>query len=158
MFYVHFSLFLSVSAQDYGSYDFWDWMQYLQYNLSSILQNPPLNAQYNVDSLLDIIWWPRLRHGNWRRYQLALEKYIRNANHSYDILAGVSDVVKVPILESCATNFSLVDFSDNLNRKIPFYIWNYLRATDNSSEIVIIGINSPFSEVSIQQSKVNIEN
>ena len=80
---------------------------------------------------------------------MALENYIENTNHSYDILAGVSDVVKVPILKSCATNFSLVDFNDNLNRKIPFYIWNYLRATDNSSEIVIIGVNSPYYEVSI---------
>ncbi|TMW39163.1 hypothetical protein DOY81_015757, partial [Sarcophaga bullata] len=38
------------------------------------------------------------------------------------------------------------DFSDNVNRKIPFYVWNYLRATDNSAEIVVIGVNSPFYE------------
>ncbi|KAM7353422.1 uncharacterized protein ACRADG_005493 isoform 2-T2 [Cochliomyia hominivorax] len=138
-----------INSTHYNHPDIQDWINFAQYNYSSIIQNSILFNEFNheLGSFLDLAWWPNLRLGNWQRYERALTAHIQKEHQAYDVVAGISSVARAPVMATCENNFTLIELKDNKNREIPMYVWNYLRSTINSSdEIVIIGFNSPFYE------------
>ncbi|KAI8124981.1 hypothetical protein CVS40_4699 [Lucilia cuprina] len=139
----------SISSKDFDNEQFQNMFTYTNYSYSSIIQMPKLNSTFNQEfsSLLEFVWWPNLRLNNWKRYETALEKHVESDKQAYDIIAGVSAVLKAPIIENCQTNFTMKDVISKSDNTIPLYVWNYLQARGNSSnEFVIIGFNSPFNE------------
>lgn len=132
-------------------------MKFANYQNHSIIQNTKLYHKYfnNFGGLLDFGWWPGLRLGNWRLYEEALEQHIDATDYDYDILAGISGKISIPVnVNSCHKNHknrTLMEFNEDISHKIPLYIWNYLKSTtgENVSDIVVIGVNTPFYDVSI---------
>lgn len=100
--------------------------------------------------LLRIDWWPGLQLGNWQFYEEALTKHIEEDEPEYNILAGISKVVAAPVRkERCSKNLTMTELVDNANNGMPLYIWNYLKSTKNESDqVVVIGVNTPFYDVS----------
>ncbi|XP_065356082.1 uncharacterized protein LOC135950471 [Calliphora vicina] len=126
------------------------WIALSKYEHDLVIMHSKLYSSLNLHllPLIESVWWPNLRLHNWKNYVTALEQHVESENQTYDILAGVSGAIKVPIIEDCQTNYTLKEVSYEMERKIPLYVWNYIQARDNSSNgIVIIGINSPFQEL-----------
>ncbi|XP_075152615.1 uncharacterized protein LOC142226461 isoform X2 [Haematobia irritans] len=140
----------NITTSMYDNSDFREWIQFANYENHSIIQNPDLyrDSYYTFGGLLTFAWWPTLRLGNWRLYEQALAKHIEETATAYDVLAGISGTVSVPIYtDNCAKNRTLVELVDKKNRKIPLYVWHYLKSTKVNStfnNFVVIGINSPF--------------
>ncbi|XP_073822300.1 uncharacterized protein isoform X2 [Musca autumnalis] len=133
-----------------------EWMEFSKYENHSLIQDPNLyrSAYDKFGGLLEFDWWPSLRSGNWRLYEKALWEHIETDKEVYDVLAGVSDSVAVPIYENaCSENYTMVDvFYNRDNKKIPLYVWQYLKSnTKNESDVVVIGINSAFSDFYVEK-------
>lgn len=130
------------------------WIKFAHYGISDLVQNS-LSQDFNrlkkMGGLLEINWWNGLRLGNWHFYEEALSQHIELHNLEYDILAGISGTVAIPVYrEECDENRSWMKLLDNMDHSIPLYIWHYLKSSGNqtNSEVVIIGVNTPFYEVS----------
>ncbi|KAM7353420.1 uncharacterized protein ACRADG_005492 [Cochliomyia hominivorax] len=138
----------SISEQDFSNTQFREWINISNFKFDSIIQHSILYSIFiDLNSMLEFAWWSNLRVYNWKNYISALESHVEKENRTYDILAGVSGTVRVPYIEGCEKNFTTKELTDDENRKIPLYVWNYLQARDNSTkDIVVIGINSPFHE------------
>lgn len=126
-------------------------MEFARYQTASLMQNDVVLQAVNITlgGLVDTTWWTSLRLGNWKLFEEALSNHIEADGVEYEILSGVSGIASAPIYRrNCDSNRSFVEIVDRGNRKIPLYIWNYLKASHhNSEDLVIIGINSPFYEV-----------
>lgn len=136
----------------YDNSQFKQWIQFANYHNHSIIQNPKLfdDTYKQFAGLLEFVWWTGLRLGNWRHYEEALSSHLELDASAYDVLSGVSDHVSAPIYkkDSCQQNRTMVELVDRTKRRIPLYVWQYLKSTKNDSDnLVVIGINSPFPEV-----------
>ncbi|XP_073822298.1 uncharacterized protein [Musca autumnalis] len=135
-----------------------EWMKFSKYENHSLIQNPNLyrNSYDKFGGLLEFDWWPNLRSGNWRLYEKALWEHIESNNEVYDVLAGVSQSVAVPIYENaCRENYTMVDVIYRDSQKIPLYVWQYLKSnTKNDSDLVVIGINSAFNDFYVEKDLV----
>ncbi|XP_065356081.1 uncharacterized protein LOC135950470 [Calliphora vicina] len=137
------------SITDFDNEQHEKWIGLSTYGHDSVIMHSKLYSSLNLHllPLIESVWWPNLHLYNWKNYVTALEQHVETENQTYDILAGVSGAIKVPIIEDCQTNYTLKEVTYEEVRKIPLYVWNYLQARDNSSNgLVIIGINSPFHD------------
>ncbi|XP_019894093.1 uncharacterized protein LOC101894897 [Musca domestica] len=125
-------------------------LEFAQYDNQAIIQDPNLftNSYNPYGGLLEVHWWPGLRSGNWHRYEKALKEHIEADQEIYDILAGVSGAVAVPFHgNGSGANYFMAEVYYWHDRKIPLYIWHYLKSKrDNANDVVVIAVNSAFSD------------
>ncbi|XP_011294325.1 uncharacterized protein LOC105262102 [Musca domestica] len=126
------------------------WLQFAQYDNQAIIQDPNLftNPHNPIGGLLEFHWWPNLHSGNWHRYEKALKEHIETDKEIYEILEGVSGAVAVPFYgNGSGGNYSMVEVTYWHDRKIPLYIWQYLKSKkDNGKDVVVIAVNSAFTD------------
>lgn len=157
LFFFFFCFFfvttLSIKPTNFKNVEIQEWMKFSQYENHSIIQDPNLyNKSYDkFGGFIELDWWPSLRTGNWRLYEKALREHIEADKEIYDVLAGVSNSIAVPSYENvCRENYTMIDVIYRDNQKIPLYVWHYLKSLKeaNGTNVVVIGVNSAFSDVS----------
>ncbi|XP_013099243.2 uncharacterized protein LOC106081661 [Stomoxys calcitrans] len=141
----------TISLDSYENSQIQQWLKFANFEMGAIMPNLMFNhneGHIELGSMIDIPWWSALRLGNWQFYTEALKEHVEKTSNEYEILAGVSGTISVPIYkESCHENRNWVEIVDDEGNKIPLYIWNYLKNPKNDVEdYVIIGVNSPFFE------------